>query len=137
MRISDWSSDVCSSDLGNSLSTGIRDAAAAVAANDEAGMNASLGALANAISHVADEHAKIGLSGGRLDRIGDSLAVRGITLKDERSVVEDTDLSIAIAELNAQELTLSAAQAARSEEHTSELQSLMRISYAVFCLKNN
>src|SRR3546814_5951674 len=27
--------------------------------------------------------------------------------------------------------------AARSEEHTSELQSLMRISYAVFCLKNN
>src|SRR3546814_1926819 len=25
----------------------------------------------------------------------------------------------------------------RSEEHTSELQSLMRLSYAVFCLKNN
>src|SRR3546814_10879920 len=108
-------------------------------------MNASLGALANAISHVADEHAKIGLSGGRLDRIGDSLAVRGITLKDERSVVEDTDLSVAIAQLNAQELTLSAAQAAfakinrqtlfdilKTEEHTSEIQSLMRISYAVF-----
>src|SRR3546814_5688184 len=31
--------------------------------------------------------------------------------------------------------SLSAAKAARSEEHTSELQSLMRISYAVFCLK--
>src|SRR3546814_9724771 len=30
-----------------------------------------------------------------------------------------------------------AAAAARSEEHTSELQSLMRISYAVFCLKKN
>src|SRR3546814_6502895 len=29
----------------------------------------------------------------------------------------------------------SAAQSLRSEEHTSELQSLMRISYAVFCLK--
>src|SRR3546814_1688382 len=28
-------------------------------------------------------------------------------------------------------------QAARSEEHKSELQSLMRISYAVFCLKKN
>src|SRR3546814_8913529 len=27
--------------------------------------------------------------------------------------------------------------ASRSEEHTSELQSLMRISYAVFCVKNN
>src|SRR3546814_5732096 len=31
--------------------------------------------------------------------------------------------------------TLQAIDACRSEEHTSELQSLMRISYAVFCLK--
>src|SRR3546814_3196895 len=31
--------------------------------------------------------------------------------------------------------TLSRAKSMRSEEHTSELQSLMRISYAVFCLK--
>src|SRR3546814_5144098 len=31
--------------------------------------------------------------------------------------------------------TVARAAAARSEEHTSELQSLMRISYAVFCLK--
>src|SRR5690606_7258102 len=93
---------------GNSLSTGIRDAAAAVAANDKAAMNASLGVLDTAISHVADEHAKIGLSGGRLDRIGDSLAARGITLKDERSVVEDTNLEEAIAQLHAQDLTLQA-----------------------------
>src|SRR3546814_1115266 len=33
------------------------------------------------------------------------------------------------------QFTLPASQCARSEEHTSELQSLMRISYAVFCLK--
>src|SRR3546814_10224602 len=32
---------------------------------------------------------------------------------------------------------LAAKGGVRSEEHTSELQSLMRISYAVFCLKNN
>src|SRR3546814_5425025 len=32
-------------------------------------------------------------------------------------------------------LALAAAVGVRSEEHTSELQSLMRISYAVFCLK--
>src|SRR3546814_1726416 len=32
-------------------------------------------------------------------------------------------------------LALGEAQVQRSEEHTSELQSLMRISYAVFCLK--
>src|SRR3546814_5934101 len=35
--------------------------------------------------------------------------------------------SVALAEI--------AARCERSEEHTSELQSLMRISYAVFCLK--
>src|SRR3546814_4610502 len=34
-----------------------------------------------------------------------------------------------------QRLAASLAAMARSEEHTSELQSLMRISYAVFCLK--
>src|SRR3546814_7445983 len=33
------------------------------------------------------------------------------------------------------EITPAARRASRSEEHTSELQSLMRISYAVFCLK--
>src|SRR3546814_2131607 len=33
--------------------------------------------------------------------------------------------------------TLTHGHAKRSEEHTSELQSLMRISYAVFCLKKN
>src|SRR3546814_2160689 len=35
----------------------------------------------------------------------------------------------------AKPLTISDTAASRSEEHTSELQSLMRISYAVFCLK--
>src|SRR3546814_4676854 len=34
-------------------------------------------------------------------------------------------------------LALILLQAGRSEEHTSELQSLMRISYAVFCLQKN
>src|SRR3546814_1750073 len=36
---------------------------------------------------------------------------------------------------DAAKLTLDAEPPLRSEEHTSELQSLMRISYAVFCLK--
>src|SRR3546814_7258772 len=35
------------------------------------------------------------------------------------------------------ELPLVGTEAERSEEHTSELQSLMRITYAVFCLKKN
>ena len=97
---------------GNSLSTGIRDAAAAVAAGNKPAIGTAVDALETAIGHVADRHAALGLSGGRLDRIGDALAARGITLKDERSSVEDTDLSVAIARLNAQDLTLSAAQAA-------------------------
>lgn len=97
---------------GNSLSTGLRDAAAAVAAGDKAAMGTSIDALDAAIGHVADQHAALGLSGGRLERIGDGLAARGIALKDERSSVEDTDLSVAIAELNAMDLTLGAAQAA-------------------------
>lgn len=97
---------------GNSLSTGLRDAAAAVAAGNKPAMGASIDALATAIGHVADQHAALGLAGGRLERIGDGLTARGITLKDERSAVEDIDLSVAIAELNAHDLTLSAAQAA-------------------------
>jgi flagellar hook-associated protein 3 FlgL len=111
---------------GNSLSTGIRDAATAVAAGDKAAMNTSLGALADSISHVANEHAKIGLSGGRLDRIADGLAARGITLTDERSAVEDTDLTVAIAQLNAQELTLNAAQAAFAKINRQTLFDLLR-----------
>lgn len=97
---------------GNSLSTNVRDAAAAVAAGDKPGINASLGVLDTTISHVANRHAEIGLAGGRLDRIGEGLAARGITLKDERSDVEDTNLEEAIAQLHAQDLTLQAAQAA-------------------------
>src|SRR3546814_8986384 len=38
--------------------------------------------------------------------------------------------------INDEDVESSRIHAARSEEHTSELQSLMRISYAVFCLKN-
>src|SRR3546814_5768946 len=40
-----------------------------------------------------------------------------------------------IAGLTVAIVALPLAMALRSEEHTSELQSLMRISYAVFCLK--
>src|SRR3546814_5177020 len=47
------------------------------------------------------------------------------------------DKMIEIAELShlAKDLFLKLVEEYRSEEHTSELQSLMRISYAVFCLK--
>src|SRR3546814_3512183 len=44
----------------------------------------------------------------------------------------DADLFLPKAEI---EIDIGLRQEERSEEHTSELQSLMRISYAVFCLK--
>lgn len=97
---------------GNSLSTSIRDIATAVAASDKAAMGTGLTTLTGAVDHVANQNATIGLAAGRLERIGDSLEARGIEIADERQSVEETDLSTAIAQLNAQELTLSAAQAA-------------------------
>src|SRR3546814_2937041 len=43
--------------------------------------------------------------------------------------------AVGILRVGAQRLDFQLGQHLRSEEHTSELQSLMRISYAVFCLK--
>ncbi|WP_033074432.1 flagellin N-terminal helical domain-containing protein [Sphingopyxis sp. MWB1] len=111
---------------GNSLSTSLRDAATAVAASDKAGMNASLTTLDAGIAHIANRNATVGLSAGRLDRIEDSLATRGIAIADERSTLEDTDLSIAIAQLNAQDLTLSAAQAAFAKINRQTLLDILR-----------
>src|SRR3546814_10605638 len=44
---------------------------------------------------------------------------------------------VGIGEISSAVVAMTLTLAARSEEHTSELQSLMRISYAVFCLKKN
>src|SRR3546814_3480073 len=90
----------------------------------------------------------------RPDRVDPALnAIRGASAIDEgRSVLVDRDalggtqhLQRDVLQLNAQFLGDHFAlrqdsdvfdhRLARSEEHTSELQSLMRISYAVFCLK--
>src|SRR3546814_2285416 len=57
------------------------------------------------------------------------------------AIAADHPIALALAEKDAnlaafaEECRHSGTAAARSEEHTSELQSLMRISYAVFCLK--
>ncbi|OWR00312.1 flagellin [Sphingopyxis witflariensis] len=110
---------------GNSLSTGLRDAAAALASGDKVAMGASLTTLNAAIGHVADQNAALGLSAGRLERIGDGLESRGIALADERSAVEDTNLSVAIAQLNAQDLTLNAAQAAFAKINRQSLFDLL------------
>src|SRR3546814_3593096 len=68
--------------------------------------------------------------GGRAIHVGDVVVLVVAPGQARLEAVEDRD-----AELQAHGVTIALAAAARSEEHTSELQSLMRISYAVFCLK--
>src|SRR3546814_1978756 len=103
MRISDWSSDVCSSDLlplGHSprrLPRGTR----------------ALPCLPPNPSHSVPQ---------RRVRQAQRLSLRG-DVRISRRTARLPGLKPALRE--------------RSEEHTSELQSLMRISYAVFCSQKN
>src|SRR3546814_5911844 len=108
MRISDWSSDVCSSDLG-------------VEADFFGAAGLRAGALAKAISFAFSRYGKAPYR-PRVTRLATSAwAVGGPGV---------TYAIFAIGRVNAKTLIFR-----RSEEHTSELQSLMRISYAVFWLK--
>src|SRR3546814_2142163 len=111
MRISDWSSDVCSSDLAGH--------GGAVA------FDVDLGAQAHQFLHVHEAVLEDRLVDDA-DAFGD--AVHGHELRlhvgGETRMRRGDDVH-----------RLRPAPAHRSEEHTSELQSLMRISYAVFCLK--
>src|SRR3546814_7296873 len=115
MRISDGSSDVCSSDLRRS-GPGRRPRRGGRCGEPEGGAG-----------------------NGRPPRHppGDSADGRQYLRRGEDAGDQPADAlrpaeAISDAELAAAESSL---RAARSEEHTSELQSLMRISYAVFCLK--
>src|SRR3546814_10782977 len=56
-------------------------------------------------------------------------------LERERRPVKQFEPPVAMVELDERRDRIMVASAVRSEEHTSELTSLMRISYAVFCLK--
>src|SRR3546814_6602599 len=60
--------------------------------------------------------------------------VRGFIRKVEEAIAAG-DVTVAAEALKLAQPEIQRAATKRSEEHTSELQSLMRISYAVFCLK--
>src|SRR3546814_2443706 len=106
MRISDWSSDVCSSDV----------AASDVGGHRELIRDGETGTLFAADSPPAIANALAGLLGNRAGWDDRKARARGF-------VERERNWSSNICRYE------------RSEEHTSELQSLMRISYAVFCLK--
>src|SRR3546814_4354517 len=108
MRISDWSSDVCSSDLAHRLRL---DHHPAGRLRVEAGGHHDVGHL-----------------------VGRRHVVAAADEMDVRGEAETGDLRLQ-RRLDAAPAAVLADHQARSEEHTSELQSLMRTSYAVFCLK--
>src|SRR3546814_10596435 len=123
MRISDWSSDVCSSDL----------------VEDHIRHRCALGRDVGDLDTCAVSGQMFKEIGTRLcsKTFGVPAAVdgeyrhvgRGI---DERNCVVHRPPRFSAAIPCDQHIF---ADRLRSEEHTSELQSLMRISYAVFCLK--
>src|SRR3546814_7378411 len=118
MRISDWSSDVCSSDLVGSGDAGIENAlgvAEEALENRVTILNRSRDFARAKAKNVSD-----------LMDAGENGAI-DIRTETQPRLVEDGWMTLETP--NGDE------RIARSEEHTSELQSLMRISYAVFCLK--
>src|SRR3546814_4960993 len=119
MRISDWSSDVCSSDLSRPRAAGAGCGAGA-RLPDHPGAH-PLSQLQLHRHQPPDRHQL------RLPRSEDPLL-----MALAKSTGEDA-LETAPREVSTFGLALG--NSGRSEEHTSELQSLMRISYAVFCLQ--
>src|SRR3546814_6282264 len=115
MRISDWSSDVCSSDLQPCGTGGVRRVD---------GNTRSCGCLRGL-------RVECNLPGG--PRRTRRPAVDGLERQCDAARTRGQPESGAAGELECSRVRARAQ--ARSEEHTPELQSLMRISYAVFCLK--
>src|SRR3546814_2360830 len=129
MRISDWSSYVCSSDLP--------------VAADSTALSGSAAATPPAASRAARAHGRSSLCArhaGLAERTGQKIVLQrqlpdlGVKLlhvhhrrRGARTAPEHLGGTV--------EKLRPPSPIYRSEEHTSELQSLMRISYAVFCLK--
>src|SRR3546814_9727309 len=109
MRISDWSSDVCSSDLVRS------------------GGSQDCGLMAVIILRLGGAHDPAGIIAVSP---GAHASARQYGRAERRKLVSQFMQQIYRGDIQGIEL-----RQARSEEHTSELQSLMRNSYAVFCLK--
>jgi flagellar hook-associated protein 3 FlgL len=97
---------------GVALGQQLQAMAAAVQSADRAQIDGALATVDGLVRHAADVAAGIGNSAARLDRLAESHASRGVDLTAERSGLESTDLTSAIARLNAGQLTLEAAQAA-------------------------
>src|SRR3546814_1788705 len=130
MRISDWSSDVCSSDLrrlGRALEieAAVGSLAHAVADGDIAGL------AGRGRQRDADEFGGEGIERGGLAVQRDDAA----TLRRRHPALQRRQILHQLVGRLLGRFRQRLCLSRRLEEHTSELQSLMRISYAVFCLK--
>jgi flagellar hook-associated protein 3 FlgL len=97
---------------GQSAAQHVRDAANAISGGNATATGNALAALDGAIDQMATAQAQVGLNAARLERLADLHAERSIAHAAEKSGLEDTNLTEAIARLNAQTITLEAAQAA-------------------------
>ena len=97
---------------GVSLSQMVRDGAAALRSGSAAAIGTSLTTLDTGVTKTADVLGDIGQRGKRLQSLQEATQAQNIDFAAERSDLESTDISEAIALLNAQTLTLDAAQAA-------------------------
>lgn len=99
-------------EAGDTLADRLAAAADAVAAGDDAAMAAALDAIASGQSRVADEIGAHGVRAAYLDTVVDRLTAADTLAVEERSGLEDTDITRALPAVQAKQLTLEAAQAA-------------------------
>src|SRR3546814_10193218 len=139
MRISDWSSDVCSSDLQwHEAASAIHLAPDPVEGRQDRPPHRVVRPELK-YGKQAWQHAPVMIGPGTTHHLVDApvqSALRMALLDDRRQLGLTGDRENDIADAPRWFIDRGAGDL-RSEEHTSELQSLIRISYAVFCLKKN
>src|SRR3546814_7387400 len=125
MRISDWSSDVCSSDLAGGAAGG--DAGGVPAGAVSSGYDTRSPSPSVDVTLFGASGVSAGIGASGVGAPGADPGFGALTKRD--SPAPATSIGVC-------DSSPAASAIIRSEEHTSDLQSLMRISYAVFCLKN-
>src|SRR3546814_6301044 len=133
MRISDWSSDVCSSDLACTIAGDI-----CFRARSEPWRSHSSSQPLDLLRRLVDQRDDVVQC--RLVQVALAQPVHqhGLQIAHraaDRGAVGALALLADVGQARDQPIGALTVRLQRSEEHTSELQSLMRISYAVFCLK--
>src|SRR3546814_1115584 len=135
MRISDWSSDVCSSDLVDLNAFLHIDRDLTLAQADAADQQLAQG-QAGPLTGIPIAHKDVFATQGWRTTAASKM-LEHYTSPFDATVVARLQQAgaLSIGQLNCDEFAMGSGNENRSEEHTSELQSLMSISYAAFCLR--